>query len=255
MTKEDKAKIARENGAKSKGPVTSAGKERSARNALKNGERAKKFACFIPPHEAVLCNEDRDQYETLVEDHIAIYKPLNQAAYAVIGDMATARWQIERLHRCITTHWNLALLSANNKPNGNLAPELHDLKAMADASAELLAGNGLVPKMNREIARLQQTLARSERRLKFIHANFPDFAPARHKRTEEKEEETVANEGLNEAEPEKDENDLPPIFTSENVPEVIEAYKSEFPGRRIVIVPHENVSYDDKMPKAPRKAK
>ena len=94
MTKEQRAKIARENGAKSKGPVTSAGKERSARNALKDGERAEKFACFIPPHEAVLCNEDRDQYESLVEDHIAIYKPLNQAAYAVIGDMAAARWQI-----------------------------------------------------------------------------------------------------------------------------------------------------------------
>ena len=45
--------------------------------------------------------------------------------------------------------------------------------------------------MNREIDRLQQTLARAERRIKFIHANFPDFAPARHKRTE-------AKEGLNE---------------------------------------------------------
>ena len=77
MSKEERARIARENGAKSKGPVTSAGKERSARNALKDGERAKKFDCFIPPHEALLCNEDRDQYETLVEDHIAIYKPLN----------------------------------------------------------------------------------------------------------------------------------------------------------------------------------
>ena len=61
-------------------------------------------------------------------------------------------------------------------------------KSIADASAELLAGNGLVPKMNREIDRLQQTLARAERRIKFIHANFPDFAPDRHKRTEVKEE-------------------------------------------------------------------
>ncbi len=253
MTKEERAKIARENGAKSKGPVTPAGKERSARNALKDGERAKKFACFVPPHEAVLCNENRERYESLVEDLFAIFKPLNQAAYAVIGDMAAARWQIERLNRCITTHWNLALISAGNKPNGNLAPELHELKAMADASAELLSGNALVPKMNREIARLQQTLARAERRIKFIHGNFPDFAPAPHKQTEAKEEENVVNEGLNETEPEKEENDLPPIFTSENVPEVIEAYKREFPGRRIVIVAQENLSYDEKMPKAPRK--
>ena len=49
-------------------------------------------------------------------------------------------------------------------------------------------------------------------------------------------------------------NELPPIFTSENVPEVIAAYQREFPGRRIVIVPSENVNFDDKMPRAPRKA-
>ena len=155
MTKEERANIARENGAKSKGAKTEIGKARSARNALKDGSRAEKFACFVPPHEAVLCNEDRKQYESLVEDLIAIYKPLNQAAFALIGDMAAARWQIHRLNRCITTHWNLALISAGNKPNGNLAPELHELKAMADAAAELLSGNALVPKMNREIARLR----------------------------------------------------------------------------------------------------
>ena len=202
MTKEEKAGIARENGAKSKGPVTSQGKERSARNALKDGTRAKKFACFVPPHEAVLCNENRERYESLIENLIAIFKPLHQAA---------ARWQIERLNRCITTHWNLALISARNKPNGNLAPELHELKAMADASAELLSGNALVPKMNREIARRQQTLARPARAIKFIHANFPDFAPDRHERTEAKEESNVANEGLNETEPEKEAIYLPPF--------------------------------------------
>ena len=80
MTKEERAKIARENGAKSKGPVTPEGKERSARNALKDGSRAEKFGYFIPPHEAVVCNEDPKQYQSLVEDLIAIYKPLNQAA-------------------------------------------------------------------------------------------------------------------------------------------------------------------------------
>ena len=53
--------------------------------------------------------------------------------------------------------------------------------------------------------------------------------------------------------PEKDANELPPIFTSENVPEVIAAYQREFPGRRIVIVPAEHINYDGKMPRAPRK--
>ena len=56
MTKEERARIARENGAKSKGPVSDAGKAKSARNALKDGARANKFAHFVPPHEVVVCN-------------------------------------------------------------------------------------------------------------------------------------------------------------------------------------------------------
>src|SRR5687768_2436359 len=205
MTKEDRVKIARENGAKSKGPSSEAGKAKSARNALKDGSRAEKFGYFVPPHEAVVCNEDRKQYESLVEDLIGIYKPLNQAAYAIVGDMAAARWQIERLKRCITMHWNLALIAAGKQAN-NLADELQEFEAMIDASASLLSGNGILPKLNREIARLEQTLARAERRIKFLHANFPDFAPARNKQAQPDEDENVAKEELSSTEPEKDEN-------------------------------------------------
>ena len=254
MTKEERARISRENGAKSKGPKTEEGKEKSARNALKDGARAEKFAHFVPPHEVVVCNEDRKAYMQSVDELVAIYKPLNQAAFACVGDMAAARWQIRRLSQCITIHWNLALIAAGNKPaGGNLAPELFEVKAIADASAELLSGNSVLTKLNREIARLQTVIARLERRIKFIHANFPDFAPA-NKQTRQNEEANAENEELNEAEPEKDDNELPPIFTSENKPEVIAAYQREFPGRRIVIVPAENGNFDDKMPRAPRKS-
>jgi hypothetical protein len=254
MTKEEHARIARENGAKSKGPKTDAGKQKSARNALKDGSRAEKFKAFVPPHEAVVCNEDRGAYMQLVDELVAIYKPLNQAAFACVGDMASARWQIERLNLCITMHWNLALVSAGHKPaSGNLAPELHEIKAMADASAELLASNGVLSKLNREIARLQVAIGRSERRIKFIHANFPDFAPPP-KQTRETAEENVAKEELNQTEPEKNDDDLPPIFTSEDTPAVIAAYEREFPGRRIVIVPAERVDYGGKAPRNPRKS-
>src|SRR6187431_3124196 len=249
MTREERAKISRENGAKSKGPKTEEGKEKSARNALKDGARAEKFAHFVPPHEVVVCNEDRKAYTQSVDELVAIYKPLNQAAFACVGDMAAARWQIRRLSQCITIHWNIALIAAGNKPaGGNLAPELFEVKAIADASAELLSGNSVLTKLNREIARLQTVIARLERRIKFIHANFPDFAPA-NKQTRQNEEANAENEELSEAEPEKDDDELAPIFTSENKPEVIAAYQREFPGRRIVIVPAENGSFDDKIPR------
>jgi len=254
MTKEERARISRENGAKSKGPASDAGKQKSARNALKDGTRADKFAHFVPPHEVVVCNEDRNLYMQLVDDLVAIYKPLNQAAFAAVGDMAAARWQIDRLNCCITIQWNLALIKNGNKPaSGNLAPELLEIKAMADTCAELLSGNGVLSNLNKEITRLQMVIGRAERRIKFIHANFPDFAPTR-KQTQEKEEDNVAKEELNDIEPEKNDEDLPPIFTSENTPEVIAAYQREFPGRRIVIVAPENVDYGDKVPRRPRRA-
>ena len=72
MTREERARIARENGAKSHGPKTDAGKQKSARNALKDGARADKFAHFVPPHEVVVCNEDRNLYMQLVDDLVAI---------------------------------------------------------------------------------------------------------------------------------------------------------------------------------------
>jgi len=254
MSPEERAHIARENGAKSRGPKTEEGKAKSSRNALKDGSRAEKFKHFVPPHPAVACIEDRAAYMQLVDDLIAIYKPLNQVALQAVGDIATARWQIERLNLCVTMHWNLALIAASNKPaGGTLAPELHEIKKVVDASTELLSGNSMLTKLNREIAHLQQVIGRAERRIKFIHANFPDFAPTP-KRTQESEPENVATEELNESEPEKNAEDLPPIFTSEDSPEVIAHYQREFPGRRIVIVPQENVDYGDTKPRRPRKA-
>jgi hypothetical protein len=253
MTKEERAKTARENGAKSKGPKTEAGKAKSARNALKDGARAKKYGIYVPAHVACLVNEDRQQYAALVDEFVAIYKPQNQAAFAIIGDMANARWQIDRLNRCITMHWNSAFIAASRKPLTSNDPELDEMKIMVDACADLLSGNSVLSKLNREIAKLQMTLARSGRAIKFIHANFPDFAPV-NKQTEPAEEGNVAKEELNETEPEKTEEELPPIFTSEDTPAVIEAYKREFPGRRIVIVPQENVDYGDKTPRRPRRA-
>jgi len=254
MSPEERARIARENGAKSRGPKTEEGKARSSRNAIKDGSRAEKLKHFVPPHEAVVCNEDREAYRDLVDQLVAIYKPYNQVAFQAVGDIAAARWQIDRLNLCITMHWNLALIAAAKKPSPvGLDPDLREIIIRVDASAHLLSGNSMLTKLNREIARLQQVIGCAERRIKFNHAKFSDFAPTR-KQTQESEPEDVATEELSESEPAKSDDDLPPIFTSEDSPEVIAHYQREFPGRRIVIVAKENVDYGDTKPRRPRKA-
>ena len=67
MSKEERARIARQNGAKSCGPKTEEGKSKSARNGIKTGEFATKLAKFVPPDSAVLCNEERQAYFNLVD--------------------------------------------------------------------------------------------------------------------------------------------------------------------------------------------
>ena len=256
MSPEQKAQIARDNGAKSKGPKSEEGKANSSRNALKDGEYAQKLAHLTPAHEAVLCHEDRHAFIDLVDELIAIYRPSNQISLAVIRDMATDRWQIERLKRALTAHWNLILLNASKNVT-NVAPELHQLHADASAVTELLSGDQFLSRLNREIVRLKLSLSQSERRLKFIAANYPDAAPLLEKQTNDSDDTNVANtEVSNNEAPESTKNE-PPLYITENIPSVIAYYKKEFPGREIIVLPPsadsgDSYNYDD-IPDVPRK--
>jgi len=243
MTQEERAQIARENGAKSKGPITEEGKAKISANAVKTGEHIEKLAAFLPPHQAVLCNEDRPQYYQLLKQLIEIYQPVNHLAAAVVRDIAIAQWQIERLHTCVTVQWNLALIDNAAKPS-TLAPELCEIQAMGRATETLIGGKGTVSKINREIAQLQRAIASLERRLKFVHQTFPNTA---------KEQTQPENTQPVEIKPFTE----PPIYITENSPAVINAYKLQFPNREIIVLPPDDVAkginLEDDMPLAPRK--
>ncbi|MBI2688530.1 MAG: hypothetical protein HYX27_19670 [Acidobacteria bacterium] len=252
--KKSKADIARENGAKSKGPVTPEGKARSSRNALKTGEHAVKLDLFVPPHAAVLCNEDRKAWADLIEELLAVYVPVNSVAVSIVKSIAVARWEISRLRACITMHWNIALVDQAGKPCP-LVPELAEVYGMAQASAHLYAAHGPVRQLNRQIAELDRHIIRLERRLKFVHANFPNSDVE--KRTDAPQPAAEETKELTSESPEKSDGNEPPIYINENKPSVISAYKSLFPGRKIVIVPPDDVArgkdIEDDMPIAPRK--
>ncbi|MBI2685568.1 MAG: hypothetical protein HYX27_04570 [Acidobacteria bacterium] len=253
MTNEERAQIARENGAKSKGPVTPEGKAKSSRNAIKSGDYATNLALFVPPHSAVLCNEDRQAYASLIDDLIDTYEPVNSLALSIVQGIAIARWEIIRLRTCITTHWNLALIQNAQKPS-TLIPELAEVQAVTNASGELYASSGAVRHINRQIDQLELRITRLERRLKFVQVNYPKTAE---KRTAPIEAADVENTPLTPAAPVESMENEPPIYITENKPAVIEAYKMQFPGRKIVILNPDHVAkgieIDDDMPVAPRK--
>jgi len=240
---ERRAKTARENGAKSQGPVTPEGKAKSAQNASKLEEYNQKIALFLKPGN-VLCNEDPDDYKTLCRELVEIYQPVNQLANSVVIQIAKARWQTDRLNHCLTAQWNLAIVDSANAP-GTLAPELIEIETMARTMKSLYTAGAIAHRINRQIDQLEQRIARLERRLKFIHANFPTSA-------------SISVDPRPEPVGEKPQINEPIVYVTETNPEVIKAYKQQFPHCKIVVLPPDDVAkgidIEDDMPVAPRKA-
>ena len=182
MSNEEKAKIARENGSKSHGPATEAGKAKSARNGIKTGEFAQKLAAFVPPDSAVLCNEDRQKYFNLYDQLIQIYAPINQESMNLVRQIAIARWQIERLHSAVSNVWNFALLRAAGEPT-TVVEEMADAEAAARAVESLFSGATPVERMSRQIDRLEIRIARWQiERLHAATTNVWNFAVHRRRR-------------------------------------------------------------------------
>ena len=89
ISKDRKAEIARENGAKSQGPTSDEGKEKCARNAITHGERAQALKLIVPPHSACLANEDRQAFYKLYDNLIAKYRPADETEQMVVKEIPT----------------------------------------------------------------------------------------------------------------------------------------------------------------------
>lgn len=81
---ERRARIARINGAKSRGPVTPEGKARSSKNAITHGV----LACSV-----VLESESQSAFKAILQELIDCVRPLAGAEMNLVQDMATTRWR------------------------------------------------------------------------------------------------------------------------------------------------------------------
>ncbi len=79
-----RAKAARLNGARSRGPLTPAGKRRSARNALKHGLTPECFA-LAPGEDAAPCRQ-------LLDRPAARYHPADEVAGHLVQRLASVTW-------------------------------------------------------------------------------------------------------------------------------------------------------------------
>jgi hypothetical protein len=162
LTHEERAAIARANGAKSRGPVTEIGKQRSSRNAIKHGEFAEALKLMVPPHSACLANEDRQAYYRLHDAYVARFQPSGEVEMEMVRDMVDRQWKINRNKQLETAIFNRELIRQSALVESP-APELHDLDVTI-AAHEALAGNKALAALRRESAQCRRDLKQLEQR-------------------------------------------------------------------------------------------
>ena len=83
-----KSESARENGAKSRGPKTEAGKQRSSQNALRHG---------LTSQTIVLPSEDPADFQRLLDSYLQHFRPASPVAVDLVHELAAAKWRLNRL--------------------------------------------------------------------------------------------------------------------------------------------------------------
>jgi len=89
ITSISKSEQSRLNGAKSKGPKTAEGKQRSSQNALKHGRYA--------TNAVVLKNEDPEAFEALAAVFVRRIQPIDQVEYRLARELASIEWRLTRV--------------------------------------------------------------------------------------------------------------------------------------------------------------
>ena len=170
-TKEELAEIARQNGAKSKGPKTEFGKEQSKRNAITHGERATALKLFVPPHSALLAYEDRREFYKLYDGNIAKYRPMDEHENAVVREITDLQWSNRRARLAIHTILNCEILTTG----GDLEPVIEENRAMENilAAYDSLNKSLTLKNFHKEYAVNVRLIGTLERQLIRVQRHWP----------------------------------------------------------------------------------
>src|SRR5579859_1890954 len=151
-----KSDTARANGAKSRGPTTPEGKEKSSRNALKHGLTA-------GVGNILLDSEDPDEFQQVLNKLLGIHEPARPAETDLVEEMAAARWRIRRMWTIETGLFNAEMLTQQSNPSLSAGdPAVH----LASAFHKLADDSRSLALASRYEARLQRTYDRAYRTLR-----------------------------------------------------------------------------------------
>ncbi len=101
------------NGAKSHGPKSAETRAISSQNALKHGCTAH--------HTLLLACEDPDEFQRVLDDYSADYRPTNSTERRLVEEMFGAFWRIRRLKSMETALLNYEMLRQGPELEKNLA--------------------------------------------------------------------------------------------------------------------------------------
>jgi hypothetical protein len=162
---------ARENGKRSKGPVTAEGKARSSRNALKHGMHSS---------AVVLNNELSSIYDTLRTDYIAEYQPANRREHHLVETIVDAIWRLNRILTIESASLDYEIDKQRRNPE-DPGRKLDEGTRAALAFTKLAQSGNTLGLLSRHEGRLRRTIERASLRLEEmkkckIEPDFPQAA-------------------------------------------------------------------------------
>jgi len=148
MRSEAQNEASRANGAKSHGPITEEGKQRSSQNAVKHGLTAR---------SVVLCHEDRELFNQLEQDYIDSLRPCTVFELHLVQRIAVCEWRMRRAYSVATAITDQSLMdhkAQDEAENPGLDDDLRTALAFMRVDKYLAA-------VDRSEARFERTQARA----------------------------------------------------------------------------------------------
>jgi len=148
-----KSETARANGAKSRGPTTAEGKEKSSRNAIKHGLTAGNGNILLD------C-EDPFQFDEVLNKLLSIHAPATPAETDLVEEMVAARWRTRRMWTIETGLLNAEILNQQFKTD-TPDPNIHltmAFRSLTEDSLSLVLANRYEARLQRLYDRAYKTL-------------------------------------------------------------------------------------------------